>query len=108
MEGQFRLITSMNGTTVRRLPGHKGAPQAEPKSKLPHSVTEVRNQHVVQEVESIDRMYLNVIVGRFEIPPRRAAIHPPAEKSQSAFRARFHLRMLRNAASKPFSVPPVR
>jgi hypothetical protein len=57
----------MNGTTVRRSPGRKGTPQAEPKSKLPHSVADVLQQHVVLEVESIDRMYLNVFVGRLQI-----------------------------------------
>jgi hypothetical protein len=57
----------MSGTTVRRSPGRKGTPQAEPKSKLPQSVAEVLGKHVVLEVESIDRMYLNVIVGRLQI-----------------------------------------
>jgi hypothetical protein len=57
----------MSGTTVRRSPGRKGTPQAEPKSKLPQTVAEVLNQHVVPETESIDRMYLNVIVGRLQI-----------------------------------------
>jgi hypothetical protein len=57
----------MSGTTVRRSPGRKGTPQAEPKSKLPQTVAEVLNQHVVLETESIDRMYLNVIVGRLQI-----------------------------------------
>jgi len=57
----------MNGTTVRRSPGRKGTPQAEPKSKLPQTVAEVLNRHVVLETESIDRMYLNVFVGRLQI-----------------------------------------
>src|SRR5215472_16225917 len=57
----------MSGTTVKRSPGRKGTPQAEPKSKLPQTVAEVLNQHVVLEVESIDRMHLNVIVGRLQI-----------------------------------------
>lgn len=57
----------MSGITVRRSPGHKGTPQAEPKSKLPQTVAEVLNEHVVLETESIDRMYLNVIVGRLQI-----------------------------------------
>ena len=57
----------MSGTTVRRSPGRKGTPQAEPKSKLPQTVAEVLNQHVVLETESIDRMYLNVIVRRLQI-----------------------------------------
>ena len=57
----------MSGTTVRRSPGRKGTPQAEPKSKLPQTVGEVLNQHVVLETESIDRMYLNVIVRRLQI-----------------------------------------
>jgi len=57
----------MSGTTVRRSPGRKGTPQAEPKSKLPQTVAEVLGKHVVLEVESIDRMYLNVIVRRLQI-----------------------------------------
>jgi hypothetical protein len=57
----------MNGTTVRRSPGRKGTPQAEPTSKLPQTVSEVLNQHVVLETQCIDRMYLNVIVRRLQI-----------------------------------------
>jgi hypothetical protein len=57
----------MNGTTVRRSPGRKGTPQAEPNSKLPQTVADVLRRHVVLEVESIDRMYLNVIVPRLQI-----------------------------------------
>src|SRR5215471_5675715 len=57
----------MSGTTVRRSPGRKGTPQAEPKSKLPQTVAEVLGKHVVLEVESIDRMYWNVIVRRLQI-----------------------------------------
>ncbi len=57
----------MSGTTVRRSPGRKGTPQTEPKSKLPQTAAEVLNKHVVLEVESIDRMYLNVIVRRLQI-----------------------------------------
>jgi hypothetical protein len=57
----------MNGTTVRRSPGRKGAPQAEPESKPPRTVAEVIRKHVVLEVESIDRMYLNSIVPRLQI-----------------------------------------
>jgi hypothetical protein len=57
----------MSGTTERRSPGRKGTPQAEPKSKLPQTVAEVLDKHVVLEVESIDRMYLNVIVRRLQI-----------------------------------------
>jgi len=57
----------MSGTTVRRSPGRKGTPPAEPQSKLPQTVAEVLNHHVVLETESIDRMYLNVIVRRLQI-----------------------------------------
>ncbi len=57
----------MNGTTVRRSPGRKGTPQAEPKSKLPQTVADVLDKHVVLEVECIDRMYLNAIVPRLQI-----------------------------------------
>src|ERR1051326_1562881 len=57
----------MTGTTVKRFPGGKRTPQAEPKSKLPQTVAEVLHQHVVLETEAIDRMYLNVIVGRLQI-----------------------------------------
>jgi len=47
----------MDGTTVRRSPGRKGTPQAEPKSKLPQTAAEVLSKHVVLQLESIDRMY---------------------------------------------------
>lgn len=57
----------MKGTTVRRSPGPKGTPQTEPNSKLPQTVAEVLHKHVVLELESIDRMYLNVIVPRLQI-----------------------------------------
>src|SRR5215813_7377510 len=57
----------MNGTTVRRSPGRKGTPQAESESKLPRTVAEVLKEHVELEVESIDRMYLNVFVPRLQI-----------------------------------------
>src|SRR6266849_4306722 len=57
----------MNGTTVRQSPGRKGTPRAEPKSKLPQTVAAVLGKHVVLEVESIDRMYLNAIVPRLQI-----------------------------------------
>jgi hypothetical protein len=57
----------MNRTTVRRSPGRKGTPQAEPKSKLPQTVAEVLGKHVILEVECIDRMYLNAIVPRLQI-----------------------------------------
>ena len=57
----------MNGTTVRQSPGRKGAPQAEPASKLPQTVAEVLRKHIVLEVESIDRMYLNAIVPSLQI-----------------------------------------
>lgn len=57
----------MNGTTVRRSLGRKGTPQTEPKPKLPQTVAEVLRKHVVLEIESIDRMYLNAIVPRLQI-----------------------------------------
>src|SRR5215471_1208505 len=57
----------MSGTTVRRSPGREGTPPAEPPSKLPQTVADVLRHHVVLETESIDRMYLNVIVGRLQI-----------------------------------------
>ncbi len=57
----------MSGTIVRRSPGRKGTPQAEPPSKLPQTVAEVLDRHVTLQVESIDRMYLHVIVGRLQI-----------------------------------------
>src|SRR5258706_6175429 len=57
----------MNGTTVRRSPGRKGTPRAEPRSKLSQTVAEVLSKHVTLEVESIDRMYLNAIVPRLQI-----------------------------------------
>jgi hypothetical protein len=57
----------MSGTTVRRSPGRKGTPQAESESKLPRTVADVLKEHVELEVESIDRMYLNVFVPRLQI-----------------------------------------
>jgi hypothetical protein len=57
----------MNGTTVRRSPGRKGTPRTEPNSKLPQTVTDVLRKHVILEVESIDRIYLNAIVPRLQI-----------------------------------------
>ena len=57
----------MNGTTVRRSPSRKGTPRTEPNSKLPQTVVDVLGKHAVLEVESIDRMYLNVIVPRLQI-----------------------------------------
>ena len=57
----------MSGTTVRRSPGRKGTPQAEPQAKLPQTVAEVLRKHVVLELESIDRRYLNVFVSRLQI-----------------------------------------
>jgi hypothetical protein len=57
----------MNGTTRKRSPGRKGTPQTEPKSKLPQSVADVLQNHVMLEVECIDRMYLNAIVPRLQI-----------------------------------------
>ena len=57
----------MNGTTVRRSPGCKGTPRTEPNSKLPQTVADVLRKHVVLEVESMDRMYLNAIVPRLQI-----------------------------------------
>lgn len=56
----------MSGTIVRS-PGRKGTPPAEPQPKLPQTVAEVLNHHAVLETESIDRMYLNVFVGRLQI-----------------------------------------
>jgi hypothetical protein len=53
----------MKGSPVKRSPNRKGtSPTASPQT-----VAEVLGKHVVLEVESIDRMYLNVIVGRLQI-----------------------------------------
>lgn len=57
----------MKGSPRKRSSYSNGTPQAEPQSKLPQTVTEVLKQHVILEVECIDRMYLNVIVGRLQI-----------------------------------------
>ena len=73
----------MDGTTRRRSPGRKGTPQAEPKSKLPQTVAEVLHQHVVLETESIDRMYLNVIVGRLQIRKLRCTSSGSKRKPRS-------------------------
>lgn len=53
----------MKGRPVKRSPNRKGTPQ----TTSPQTVAEVLSKHVVLEVESIDRMYLNVIVGRLQI-----------------------------------------
>jgi hypothetical protein len=53
----------MKGSPVKQSPNRKGTPQ----TTSPQTVAEVLGKHVVLEVESIDRMYLNVIVGRLQI-----------------------------------------
>jgi hypothetical protein len=53
----------MKGSPAKRSLKHKGGAQTAP----PQTVAEVLSKHVVLEVESIDRMYLNVIVGRLQI-----------------------------------------
>jgi hypothetical protein len=45
----------------------KGSPVKRSQTTSPQTVAEVLGKHVVLEVESIDRMYLNVIVGRLQI-----------------------------------------
>ena len=42
--------------------GAERRPQLEPSMSIPQSVTEVLREHVELEVESIDRMYLNVYI----------------------------------------------
>ena len=56
-------ITSMKGTPAKRLLYRKSTLPAT----APQTVAEVLSKHVVLEVESLDRMYLNVIVGRLQI-----------------------------------------
>src|SRR5215469_11941200 len=53
----------MKGTPAKRLLYRKSTLPAT----APQTVAEVLSKHVVLEVESIDRMYLNVIVGRLQI-----------------------------------------
>ena len=53
----------MKGTPAKRSLYHKGTPPAT----APQTVAEVLSKHVVLVVESIDRMYLNVILGRLQI-----------------------------------------
>lgn len=74
----------MNGTTHRRSPGRKGTPQTEPKTKLPQSVAEVLEKHVVLEVECIDRMYLNAIVPRLQITEGAVSYIRHQKKAQVA------------------------
>ena len=74
----------MNGTTVRRSPGRKGTPQAEPKAKLPQSVADVLQKHVTLEVECIDRMYLNAIVPRLQITEGAVSFIRHQKKAQVA------------------------
>ena len=45
---------------------------------LPRTVADVLTDHVVFEIESIDRMYLNVYVPRSAVRDRPGAVHPPA------------------------------
>jgi hypothetical protein len=54
----------MKGSPSKRPARRKGTRPAE---HPPQTVSEVLRKHVVLEVESIDRMYLNVIVGRLQI-----------------------------------------
>jgi len=74
----------MNGITRRRSPGRKGTPQTEPASKLPQTVAEVLDQHVVLKVESIDRMYLNAIVPRLQITEGAVSFIRHQKKAQVA------------------------
>ena len=53
----------MKGTPAKRSLYRKGTPRAT----ASQTVAEVLSKHVVLEVESIDRMYLNVIVRRLQI-----------------------------------------
>jgi hypothetical protein len=52
---------------ARRCSSRARTRHAQPHSKLPKTVAEVLGKHVVLETESIDRMYLNVIVRRLQI-----------------------------------------
>jgi hypothetical protein len=52
----------LKGSPVKRSTNNKSTPR-----KTPSTVAEVLSKHVVLEVESIDRMYLNVIGGRLQI-----------------------------------------
>src|SRR6266576_1233528 len=81
---KWRTITSMNGTTCKRSPGRKGTPQTEPKLKLSQTVAEVLGQHVVLEVECIDRMYLNAIVPRLQITEGAVSFIRHQKKAQVA------------------------
>ena len=74
----------MNGTARRRSPGRKGAPLAEPKTKLPQSVSDVLRKHVTLEVECIDRMYLNAIVPRLQITEGAVSYIRHQKKAQVA------------------------
>ena len=74
----------MNGTTRRRSPGRKGTPQTEPKSKLPQSAADVLQNHVMLEVECIDRMYLNAIVPRLQITEGAVSYIRHQKKAQVA------------------------
>jgi hypothetical protein len=51
----------MKGSRIKR------SANRTPQTTLPQTVAEVLSNHVVLEVESIGRMYLNVIVGRLQI-----------------------------------------
>ena len=46
----------------------EGRARPEPEMTLPRTVADVLTEHVVFEIESIDRMYLNVYQPRLQYP----------------------------------------
>src|SRR3954449_3607452 len=96
-EGVPRLVASASGAPasgietvtgvpvrcmnrVERLVGLLAARRPEPAMTVARSVADVLDEHVVFEVESIDRMYLNVWQPRLDPHPThgRPADHGPA------------------------------
>jgi len=56
----------LNGTAVRRIAWPQRHPATGAAMSVPQTVAEVLSKHVVLEVESIDRMYLNVYVPQLQ------------------------------------------
>ena len=74
----------MKGSPAKRSSKRKGGEQTTPLQ----AVSEVLSKHVTLEVESIDRMYLNVIVGRLQILEGALRFIRQQRKAQGAFQQR--------------------
>ncbi len=68
----------MKGSPAKRSPKHKRGAQTTPRQ----TVFRVLSKHVVLQVESIERMYLNVIVGRLQILEGAIRVRRQQRKAQ--------------------------